>query len=100
MLWPSSSASRINPNGIAIRSSIERRWCDAALQAQSADDFWCRGKLAEGVVDLRFTQRFEMLPNSTVIDQYRLELYRQLVKAAENRSKGRKETLFGQKAPS
>jgi len=45
-------------------------WCSAALQAQTPEDFWCRGKLAEGVVDLRFTQSFETVPDSTVIDLY------------------------------
>jgi hypothetical protein len=51
-------------------------------------------------VDLRFTEYFKDLLPSQLLDTFGKELYEQLSKAAGDRSKKRKETLFGLKGPS
>lgn len=82
------------------RALWAKHWCDSAIAAQRAVDFWRFGKLAEGVVDLRFTRCFEGLPSDRFQIPFEAELYERLYKAAEAGSKKRKDTLFGVKAPS
>jgi hypothetical protein len=81
------------------RAAWAQHWCIAALAATKAEDLWCYGKLAEGVVDLRFARCFEEAPNTELLRQFGSELYERLLKAAEGRSKKRMDTLFGLKAP-
>ena len=77
-----------------------KHWCVSAIRSESTVDFWRFAQLAEGVADMRFTRCFENLPSCRNHVPFEPDVYERLRKAAENRHKKRKDTLFGLKAPS
>lgn len=81
------------------RDRWARHWFNCAHTASNPIDFWRFGKLAEGVVDWRFSSWFESGLPCALLERFGAALYTQLKKAAERRTKKRKDTLFGLKAP-
>ncbi len=75
-------------------------WCGSAIAAETSIDFWRFGKLAEGVVDPRFVRAFENFTGDNANAAFVSELSVRLHKAAKERAKRRKDTLFGAKLPS
>ena len=60
------------------RALWAKHWCEAAICSTDAASFWSYGKLAEGVVDVRFTEYFENLLPSELVDMFGTELYERL----------------------
>lgn len=81
------------------RDSWARRWLEAASSASDGISFWRFGVLAEGVVDARTARLLEHDRESPTVQLHGEELTERSVRAAEKRSKDRKTTLFGLKAP-
>jgi hypothetical protein len=81
------------------RAEWARRWLEETACAADPVDFWRFGKLAEGVVDMRFMRVFQHLPETELLMRFRAELYDRLKKAAQERLKKGKSKLFGLDAP-
>lgn len=80
------------------RAQWAQHWLECALTASDPVDFWRHGRLAEGLADRRLVGRFGSLTGACSA-RFGLELRTQLERAAERRTRKRKDTLFGLKAP-
>jgi len=88
----------------AARKSYQRagwacHWLERAASAVDPVDFWRFGTLASGVVDIRFVAWWCSLPTTELIKSYGADLHARLKRAATERLKKGRETLFGQRAP-
>jgi hypothetical protein len=88
----------------AARNSYERAnwaryWLLSARDSMDSIEFWRFAKLAEGVSDLRALADFRNLETCPFLTLYGDTLLEELKRGAGERTKKRKETLFGSKVP-
>jgi len=81
------------------RDAWARAWLSMAAAAPDGVTFWRAGVLATGVIDMRTEQILHEHADGPLVRRYGEELTKRLVKEAEKRSKERKATLFGLRAP-
>jgi hypothetical protein len=81
------------------RAGWARHWLEQAASAVDPIDFWRFGTLASGVVDIRFMASWRRFPTTEVIRSYGADLHVRLKKAAMERLKKGRDTLFGHRAP-
>jgi hypothetical protein len=81
------------------RAKWAYEWLQAAANATDAIDFWRFATLTEGVADRRIMRTLRELEGSSWLQRYGEALRTTLTDAQESRSKKRKATLFGAKAP-
>jgi hypothetical protein len=81
------------------RDMWARHWIDEAVSAADGSSFWRAGVLAQGVVDSRTSKTLDQYHGRPFVQRFGGPLSKNLERAAEKRSKSRKETLFGLRAP-
>jgi hypothetical protein len=81
------------------RNAWARTWAVQAVCASDPVDFWRWGELMSGIVDIRAFHWFDLNLDAPMIRRFGGELSERLRKAAESRTKKRKDTLFGLKRP-
>jgi hypothetical protein len=74
-------------------------WFQLAIEAANSTDFWRYSVLTEGIVDMRYCTWLDEIPQSEMIQKFGAEFFSRLRKASEARTKKRKDTLFGLRAP-
>ena len=81
------------------RAIWAQHWLEEAAKAKDPLEFWRFATLAKAVVDIRFVLLFRRQPSTELLRRYGADLHERLRTAAKERSKKRRDTLFGIKAP-
>jgi hypothetical protein len=88
-----------NARKIYKKNEWAYHWFQLAIDAANPTDFWRYSVLTDGIVDMRYCIWLDEVPQSEMIQKFGAEFFSRLRKASEARTKKRKDTLFGLRAP-
>lgn len=81
------------------RNRWARSWAAQVSKATDPADFWRWGELTVGIADVRAFHWFDPNLDIPMMQRFGSELFKRVQKAAENRTKKRRDKLFGLKNP-
>ncbi|MGF6398341.1 hypothetical protein ABH905_002007 [Pseudomonas frederiksbergensis] len=81
------------------RNTWAKTWSIQAVSSSAPLDFWRWGELTTDIADIRAFHWFDPNLNTPMIQRFGSELFKRIRKSAEERTKKRKDTLFGLKKP-